>query len=153
MVKKIVLPIIYALFVALVLFFDTVVLAIIQMELEVAVIGTIILCILFVGVSILLFWLANKVMLQLEKLHRPKIVDHFRQSSICYLVLILAIIYTLFLLPEAQDANGNRFVRPGYYWGMGYLMTILVWAIFINGIFLYKRHKAKIRHVETLNEI
>lgn len=145
MLKKILSPIVYTAFLPLALliiygttFFVTEFLLNSSRFVELVMVS------LILVVGTFLFWISNYVMQTLEKLHKPKIADHLRQASVYYLILVLSIIYTSFLLPESQDAAGNRFVRSSYYWNMVYLMAIFVWAIFINGVFLYKHRKENI---------
>ncbi|MFA6024220.1 MAG: hypothetical protein WC777_03325 [Candidatus Gracilibacteria bacterium] len=84
-----------------------------------------------VVIGSLLFWLANKLMAELEKLRKPNSLDHFRQSSFYYVASIYASTYL---------------IQHGYYGGLSeaYMLIALaisVWAIIINTVFLYKRHK------------
>ena len=147
MLKKILSPIVYAAFLSLALliiyggtYFVTEFIVRSSRFVELTMVSLILI------IGTFLFWSANHVMQALEKLHKPKIADHLRQSCVYYLALILSIAYTLFVLPKitVQDADGTRLTPPSYYWNMVFLIAIFVWAIFINGIFLYKHRKANI---------
>ncbi len=138
MLKKILSPIVYAAFLAFGFFLDTIVLAIIQMELEVALVGTILLLIVFIIVSTLLFWLGNGLIFRLEKLHKPKIADHFRQSIVSYIAIIIVLIGIL----QVQSQTGSspsQLIKAGII-----AIAVSVWAIFVNGVFLYKRRETNI---------
>lgn len=136
-IKKIISPILYVAFFVPVLISTIVVVA--SLESTVGLSSFILtglpeLFISLIVIGSLLFWLANKLMTGLEKLLKPSILDHLRQSSLYY----LAALYALASL-----------IRTGYYGGLGeaYMLTglaISVWAVIVNIIFLYKRRKAKI---------
>ena len=75
--------------------------------------------------------IANFVMRSIEGRKRPKIIDHFRQSSICYTVPFVLVI--LILSPVL-----NR-CFPGCA-GMVFIyafITVSFYAILINAIFLF----------------
>lgn len=129
--KKIMSPLIYATFLALTFFLNTAVLAIIQMELEVELIGTIILLTLFTGITTLIFWSSNKLLIKLEKLKIPKPTDHFRQSIIHYLITIL--IFSLLL--KYGSNSSAQFIK-----GLIIFLSISLWGVLVNGIFLYRVH-------------
>lgn len=84
--------------------------------------------------SLFIFWLANKTINGLEKLHIPTIKDHLRQTLLCYLI----------------GANGFiRLFSKGYHGGLGeavFYMTSYasILAIIINAFFLLQRRKANI---------
>jgi len=137
--KKILSPVVYAAFLALVFFLDTVVLAIIQMELEVQLAGTIFLLILFAAVSTLLFWLSNKLMSRLEKLNKPKIADHFRQSSVCYLAIVVILFEIIRIQAQTAFNPSSQLIKAVII-----ALAISIWAIVVNGIFLYTHREANI---------
>lgn len=87
--------------------------------------------ILIIVLGTALFWLANKLMTELEKPLKPSNLDHLRQSSLYYIVALYALV---------------SLIRSGYHGGLreGSILMILVisiWAIIINIVFLYKRRK------------
>ncbi len=87
-------------------------------------------------VSIFSFGLANHLMQKLEKIQRPSLLDHFRQSALIYLVLTLSAIPLLkYPLSECQtDCHGLLFIYAPI---PGALMAILV-----NLGFLYKMKRS-----------
>ena len=79
----------------------------------------------------LILWLANDIISGLEKLHKPSISDHVRQSIIFYLIVLLTLL---------------NFFSKGYNGGLheGMLLISLLisgWAIILNAIFLYRRRR------------
>lgn len=83
----------------------------------------------------LLFWFTNETMARIEKLHKPTILDHFRQSALFYLLGLYLFITEspLFLF--------------GWYGGLGHgyiliALGICIWAIIINIFYLYQRRRA-----------
>ena len=101
--------------------------------------------ILILTIGTFFYWFGSYIMVKLEKLHKPKIADHFRQSIIYYLIVFyLLIIHLPFRMPHVQDAVGVRYTPFEYYLYLILLVLISIWAIFVNGIFLYKRNKENI---------
>ena len=136
MIRKIVSPIIYIAF--LVPLFLGIILIVATVENTIGFLfdmnGFVELPILILILGTILFWIANKLMVGLEKLLKPENIDHFRQSSFYYLGLLYAFISLL---------------RSGYHGGLGEAYILLVvaisaWAIIINAIFLYRRRKTNI---------
>lgn len=62
---------------------------------------------LFIIVLPVIFWLANLTMYKIERLENPKISDHFRQSSLYYL-LMLVLIFVLWPSVAGVDDNKPR---------------------------------------------
>jgi len=130
MYKKYLLPLIYPLFL-LPVFFGTI-FAIqtsedlygfifpgtgeMEAELSILVLGLV----FFIG--------ASALMSKLERLERPKIADHFRQSSLFYLLFIIGLIHA---------AKGYPTERGGL--GYGLLLIVVatcLWAIVVNALYL-----------------
>lgn len=136
MIRKIVSPIIYLAFLAPLFLGIILIVAIIENTIGFLfdMNGFVELPTLILILGTILFWLANKLMVNLEKLLKPENIDHFRQSSFYYLGLLYAFISLL---------------RSGYHGGLGeayalLVLAISVWAIIINAIFLHKQRKANI---------
>ena len=55
--------------------------------------------------SFILFGMANKLMELVEKLEKPKIMDHFRQSALFYILLITWLVQYLKWLPIECEAD------------------------------------------------
>ena len=98
--------------------------------------GAIELLIIILTLGTGLFWFANTLMVEREKLSKPRSLDHFRQSSLYYLPVFNAIIYV-----SQHGIQGG--LLEGY---ILVLAVISVWAITINVIFLYRRYKASIQY-------
>ena len=148
MLKKILSPIAYVAFLALTLL---VILGFTYVVTET--IARLTLLWLIVTMSVILFivgsffyWFGNYVMAKLENLHKPKIADHFRQSSICYLIACyLLIVYIPFQMPVVHGEYPEGVYTPlNYYIYSILFLSVSIWAIFVNGVFLYKRRKANI---------
>ena len=76
------------------------------------------------------FSLANKVIFKIEKLNKPKTIDHFRHSILFYLVSFYCL---------------NNLITYGFHGGLreSYVLIILllsIWAIIINIYFLFRLH-------------
>lgn len=93
--------------------------------------------VLFILVAIPLLYLGNYLIQKIDHLNHPGITDHFRQSSLYYLIFIYLSIQ-FFPFPwhiECQsDCHGL---------GIGALLLFIpLLAIIINGFCLYQRRKA-----------
>jgi len=133
MIKKILSPIIYIVF--LVPFLIGTIWIITTVERTTGFLfdmsGFVELSFLILTLGTLLFWLANCAMAGFEKLLNPTSLDHFRQASLYYLIVVCTL---------------TSLLRYGYHGGLGeafLLMYLLIsiWAIIINAIFLYRRYK------------
>jgi len=80
-----------------------------------------------------LFWLANRIMQGLEKLHSPTTYDHFRQSFFFYFIIVFSLSHWIF-----SGFNGS--VDDLYFLT---LSTFSLVSIMINYI-LFQRRKAKV---------
>lgn len=143
-IKKIISPILYVAFLVPVFVSTIFIVASLDSTIglsRIILVGALEACLSIVVIGSLLFWLANGLMTRLEKLLKPNSLDHFRQSSLFYLVLLYVFI---------------SLIRYGFYGGLGeaYMLlelAISIWAIFVNAVFLYTRRKAdRIRHVTKL---
>ncbi|MFH0857166.1 MAG: hypothetical protein V1848_00255 [Candidatus Magasanikbacteria bacterium] len=91
------------------------------------------------------FWEGNRLMKEIEKAHTLKISDHFRQSSLCYLTIILLLIIITPAIIDTKDATGHEFIITGLIIGNLILLILnSILAVFINAIFVYKHKKVKI---------
>lgn len=80
-----------------------------------------------------LFLLANMIMRKMEGLERPTIADHFRQSSLWYVGVVLGILLAISIYPTQRG-------------GIAYaeLLIILIvggFAILVNALYLYAVRK------------
>lgn len=80
-------------------------------------------------------------MQRLEQVRKPTRRDHFRQSGICYVIILLLIVSIFFLLPQVYGADGVAYTPDLYYVNAMILGGITLWAIFVNALFLYIRRK------------
>lgn len=121
-------PIIYLTFIAPLLY----ILPIVPALFETNNFSTLLISIILVGAP--LFWLANMGMARIEKLLKPKVLDHFRQSGVFYFIALYVLVH---------------YLRYGYYGTLNDayflpILTISIVAIITNGLFLYKRYRANI---------
>ena len=142
MVNKIISPILYVVFL-IPLFFGSV-LIVTTVEHTIGFLfdmsGAIELLIIILTLGTRLFWFANTLMVEREKLSKPRSLDHFRQSGLYYLAMFCAVF---------------SLSRSGFYGGLGEGLVLLsivisVWAITINVIFLYRRCKVSIAYPGAL---
>ena len=93
---------------------------------------------LMIGIIVIsgipLFWLANRLMQGLEKLHSPTIYDHFRQSIFFYFIIVYSLSAWIF-----SGFSGN--VDDLYFLTLSGFSLI---SIMINYIFLFRRRKANV---------
>ncbi len=80
----------------------------------------------------ILFWWANRLISRGEKLHKPKKIDHLRQSSCYYFA-------SLYILSFFIQNGINGGLGEGYLF---FALAISLWAIIINAVFLYRQNKA-----------
>lgn len=76
----------------------------------------------------LVFLFANKVLVALEKLVRPTVGDHFRQSAILYVIILAAFFKTVFF---------NEYHLGLNIWPVWVMMFLSVMAILINAFYLF----------------
>lgn len=86
--------------------------------------------ILIILVGSIGFSLANKLILKIEKLNKPKTIDHFRHSILFY----LGSFYCLYNLIKYGVHGGLR----EFY--VLIILFISIWAIIINIYFLFRLH-------------
>jgi hypothetical protein len=79
-----------------------------------------------------LFWLANAIMLSIEKLHNPSIYDFIRQSIFFFMIIIYAILTWIFCGFSGNEEDGYLLLWLG----------ISLIASLINYIFLFQKRKA-----------
>lgn len=89
--------------------------------------------ILAVLIAVAIFWPINISMIKSENLRFPKIIDHFRQSSIFYFLLIFDI---YFIVNQFAEYRGSIM-----YAELLILFAFSVLAIGINAIYLFLIHK------------
>lgn len=77
-----------------------------------------------IGVNLIVSWLGNLLMRKAEKLQKPKISDHFRQSLLLYALLVI----TVYLFVTEP---GGRFNTP-----ILVVLPFLVWFILFNAAYL-----------------
>lgn len=78
-----------------------------------------------------LFWLANRLMQRLEKLHGPTIYDHFRQSIFFYLIIVYSVSAWIF-----SGFSGS--VDDLYFLTLSSFSLI---SLVVNYIFLFQKLK------------
>ena len=136
MVNKIISPILYVVFPVPLLFGSVLIFATVEYTIGLSGAIELLMLIIFLTLVARLFWFANTLMVEREKLSKPRSLDHFRQSSLYYLPVFNAIIYV-----SQHGIQGG--LLEGY---ILVLAVISVWAITINVIFLYRRYKASIQY-------
>lgn len=80
-------------------------------------------------IAIVFFILATIVISRIEKLTKPKIKDHFRQSSIFYAFVPFLVVILIIM---------HREYRYSITWAVSIVfLGLFLLAIFINGVYLY----------------
>lgn len=137
MLKKIISPVIYAAFFIPIFLGTVFLLAVIERTIgfSFGYYGHVEMPVFILILSTLL-WPANHIITKVEKLQKPKIQDHFRQSVLYYVSTIFAVMF---------------FIRFNYGTGFGlgdvYMLMILiisVLAVIINALFLFRQRVRKI---------
>jgi len=146
MIKKILSPIVYAVFLVLNVITFSLIYNIFHLGnfpilwLE----PTLVLLLLIIPGTIY-FWVGNLLMKKIEKINTLKISDHFRQSSLCYLTFILILKLITYTITEYKNVTGTGRIGLG---GTIFFIIILILnsilAILINARFVYKHKKVKI---------
>ncbi|MBH41545.1 MAG: hypothetical protein CL685_02425 [Candidatus Magasanikbacteria bacterium] len=130
MVNKIISPILYAVFLVPLFFGSVLIVTTVEYTIgflyDMSGIVEMLIIILTLGTG--LFWFANTLIVEREKLTKPRSLDHFRQSALYYVLICNAILYV-----SHHGIQGG--LLEGY---ILVLAVISVWAIAINAFFLQR---------------
>ena len=79
-----------------------------------------------------IFWFANKILAEVEKIMRPTVVDHVRQSAVPYAIILASIIKMIFFNEYHFGLNN---------WLTHYFLLVTFITILINALYLFRLNK------------